>query len=217
MKKTLTRLALVVAPLGVIAASFTGVFAASAQQAAPSAPRTATTPAPASAPAAQPQIATLKQYCATCHSDRVKTAGVSFDGITPENVTQHAEVMEKAVRKMRGRVMPPPGAKQPDAASLDSLVAWLETSLDKAAGREHLRDRVVLHRLNRKEYSNVVRDLLAVEFSATEVLPADDVADGFDNIAATLQVSPSFIAQYVIAARQVAVKAMGRQIGRAHV
>jgi mono/diheme cytochrome c family protein len=212
MKKTLTRLAVVVAPLGVIAASFTGVFAASPQQAAPSSPRSAATPAPA--PAAQPQIATLKQYCATCHSDRVKTAGVSFDGITPENVTQNAEVMEKAVRKMRGRVMPPPGAKQPDAASLDSLVAWLETSLDKAAGREHLRDRVVLHRLNRKEYSNVVRDLLAVEFSATEVLPADDVADGFDNIATALQVSPSFIAQYVIAARQVAVKAMGRRDAR---
>ena len=144
----------------------------------------------------------------------MKTAGVSFDGITPENVTEHAEVMEKAVRKMRGRVMPPPGAKQPDAASLDSLVAWLETSLDKAAGREHLRDRVVLHRLNRKEYANVVRDLLQVEFNATEVLPADDVADGFDNIAAALQVSPSFIEQYVIAARLVAVKAMGRRDAR---
>ena len=221
MKKTVTRLALVAAPLGVIVASFTGVFAASPQQgasaspqqtASPAPPRTATAPA-TSAPAAQ-QIATLKQYCATCHSDRVKTAGVSFEGMTPENVTEHADVMEKAVRKMRGRVMPPPGAKQPDAATLDSLVAWLETSLDKAAGREHVRDQVVLHRLNRKEYTNVVRDLLAVDFSATEVLPADDVADGFDNIATALQVSPSFIEQYVIAARLVAVKALGRRDAR---
>ena len=224
MKKTVTRLVLVAAPLGVIVASFTGVFAASLQQApsastsaarAASAPASAQAQASASAPTpAAQQIATLKQYCATCHSDRVKTAGVSFEGMTPENVTQHAEVMEKAVRKMRGRVMPPPGAKQPAAATLDALVAWLETSLDKAAGREHLRDQVVLHRLNRKEYSNVVRDLLAVDFSATDVLPADDVADGFDNIATALQVSPSFIEQYVIAARLVAVKAMGRRDAR---
>jgi mono/diheme cytochrome c family protein len=222
MKKTFTRTVLVVAPLGVIAASFTGVFAAAApqqparsSQAAPSPAPTAARPqAPARTVDPQGQVATLKQYCATCHSDRVKTAGVSFEGVTVDNVTQHPDVMEKAVRKMRGRVMPPPGAKQPDAASLDALVGWLETSLDKAESRDRLRDRVVLHRLNRKEYSNVVRDLLSVDFSATEVLPADDVSDGFDNIASALQVSPSFIEQYVIAARQVAVKVMGRRDAR---
>src|SRR5688572_13738021 len=165
MKKTFTRTVLVVAPLGVIAASFTGVFAAAApqqparsSQAAPSPAPTAARPqAPARTVDPQGQVATLKQYCATCHSDRVKTAGVSFEGVTVDNVTQHPDVMEKAVRKMRGRVMPPPGAKQPDAASLDALVGWLETSLDKAESRDRLRDRVVLHRLNRKEYSNVVR------------------------------------------------------------
>ena len=98
---------------------------------------------------------------------------------------QHAEVFEKAVRKLRGRVMPPPGSRSslmPQTA--DALVAWLETSLDKAAGQAHVPDTVVLHRLNRKEYANAVRDLLAVDFDATNVLPADDVADGFDNIAA---------------------------------
>src|SRR4030095_10073955 len=79
----------------------------------------------------------------------------------------------------------------------------------------HTRDRIVLHRLNRKEYSNAVRDLLAVDFDATEVLPPDDVAEGFDNIAEALQVSPSFIEQYVIAARGVAVKALGRPDARA--
>jgi len=160
------------------------------------------------------ELATIKQYCAGCHNDRAKTAGVSFDGLTAEGIGQHAEVLEKAVRKMRGRVMPPPGARQPDAAAIDSLVAWLEQSLDRAAGQAHVPDKIVLHRLNRKEYSNAVRDLLAVDFEASEVLPADDVAEGFDNIAAALQVSPSFIEQYVIAARAVAVKALGRPDAR---
>ena len=87
-------------------------------------------------------------------------------------------------------------------------------SLDKADGQAHIPDQVVLHRLNRKEYANAVRDLLAVEFDATELLPEDDIADGFDNIASALQVSPSFIEQYVIAARTVAVKALGRPDAR---
>jgi hypothetical protein len=156
----------------------------------------------------------MQQYCVTCHNDRAKMAGVSFEGITPASIGEHADVFEKAVRKMRGRVMPPPGARQPDAAAIDSLVGYLEQSLDRAAGKAHLRDQVVLHRLNRKEYANAVRDLLAVDFDASEVLPADDVAEGFDNIATALQVSPSFIEQYVIAARAVAVKAVGRPDAR---
>src|SRR5688572_22384234 len=202
MSSRATRPALAIALAGVLIASMTGVFTASQ---APSGPQ---------ASDAEKQLATVKQYCAGCHNDRAKTAGVSFDGLTPEGIGQHAEVLEKAVRKMRGRVMPPPGARQPDAAAIDSLVAWLETSLDRAAGRAHLPDRVVLHRLNRKEYANAVRDLLAVDFDAAAVLPADDVAEGFDNIATALQVSPSFIEQYVIAARAVAVKAMGRPDAR---
>src|SRR5437667_8667750 len=138
-----------------------------------------TAPAPKDADA---QLATIKQYCAGCHSDRMKSAGVSFDGLTAENIGQRADVFEKAVRKLRGRVMPPPGARQPDGAAVDALVGWLERSLDRAEGQAHVPDTIVLHRLNRKEYSNAVRDLLAVDFDATEVLPADDVAEGFDNI-----------------------------------
>ena len=154
------------------------------------------------------------RYCVACHNDRAKTGGVSFEGMTAQSIGQHADVFEKAVRKLRGRVMPPPGSRQPDAATADALVAWLETSLDKAAGQAHVPDTIVLHRLNRKEYANAVRDLLAVDFDATSVLPADDVVDGFDNIAAGLQVSPSFIEQYVIAARGVAVKALGKADAR---
>jgi mono/diheme cytochrome c family protein len=166
------------------------------------------------APVTQGQLATIQQYCATCHNDRTKVAGVSFQGITPESIGQHPDVFEKAVRKMRGRVMPPPGARQPDATALDALVGYLEDSLDRTPAKAHVPDRVVLHRLNRKEYTNAVRDLLAVDFDATAVLPADDVAEGFDNIATALQVSPSFIEQYVIAARAVAVKAVGRPDAR---
>jgi mono/diheme cytochrome c family protein len=175
-------------------------------------PSRAGTAAPA--PEAEAQLATIKQYCAGCHNDRAKTAGVSFDGVTADSVGKQGELFEKAVRKLRGRVMPPPNAKQPDGATVDSLVAWLEKSLDRSEGPAHVRDKVVLHRLNRKEYSNAVRDLLAVDFDADTVLPADDAVDGFDNIAEGLQVSPSFIEQYVIAARAVAVKALGRPNAR---
>ena len=160
------------------------------------------------------QLATIKQYCAGCHNDRAKIGGLSFEGITAESIGQRAEIFEKAVRKLRGRVMPPPGAKQPDQATIDSLVGWLESSLDHAEGMARVRDQVVLHRLNRKEYANAVRDLLAVEVDGSELLPEDDTAEGFDNIATALQVSPSFIEQYVIAARNVAVKAIGRPDAR---
>ncbi len=204
MTSTPTRVHVVIFLAGVLfVGSLTGVFTAAQQ--------TATAP---DAAGTQGQLATMQQYCVSCHNDRAKVAGVSFQGITPESIAQHAEVFEKAVRKMRGRVMPPPGARQPGTAAIDSLVSYLEDSLDRAETPAHVRDQVVLHRLNRREYTNAVRDLLAVEFDATEVLPADDIAEGFDNIATALQVSPSFIEQYVIAARAVAVKALGRPDAR---
>jgi mono/diheme cytochrome c family protein len=191
-----------------VTAVLTAAQTPSAAQSAPAAQSSSAAQSP------DAQLATIKQYCVTCHNDRAKIGGVSFEGTTAESVGQRAEVFEKAVRKLRGRVMPPPGAKQPQGEATESLIAWLETSLDRAGGQKHIRDEVVLHRLNRKEYANAVRDLLAVDFDATEVLPADDVAEGFDNIATALQVSPSFIEQYVIAARAVAVKALGRPDAR---
>ncbi len=164
--------------------------------------------------AAAGNMATIDQYCVGCHNDVALTGGVSFEGLDPDSIGEHAETFEMAVRKMRGGVMPPPGARQPDAEVIDSLVAWLEDSLDAAEGREHLPDQVVLHRLNRTEYGNAIRDLLATEIDVEEFLPEDDTAEGFDNIATALQVSPSFIEQYVIAARTVALKAVGRPDAR---
>ncbi len=197
MKRNAIALITFISLAGVLTASLAGVFTASPGT---SASQTSGTPA---------QLATINQYCAGCHNDRAKTGGVSFEGLKPESIGEKAEVFEKAVRKLRGRVMPPPGSKQPDAKAVDSLVAWLEDSLDRAEGKAHVPDQVVLHRLNRKEYTNAVRDLLEVEFDATTILPEDDTAEGFDNIATALQVSPSFIEEYVIAARAVAVKAIG--------
>jgi hypothetical protein len=169
--------------------------------------------------ASDAHLATVKQYCSGCHSDRLKTGGVSFEGVTAGSIAKDPELFEKAVRKLRGRVMPPPGAPQPDGKAVEALVAWLEDSLDKVPSTvqagAHITDQVVLHRLNRKEYENAVRDLLLVEVNGAELLPQDDTAQGFDNIASALQVSPSFIEQYVIAARNVALKALGKADARA--
>jgi hypothetical protein len=161
--------------------------------------------------AADAQLATIKQYCAGCHSDKAKMGGFSFQGITAESIAKEPELFEKAVRKLRGRVMPPPGAKQPDAKAVDSLVAFLEDSLDKLPNPQHVTDNQLLHRLNRKEYENAVHDLLLVDVNGADLLPPDDSAQGFDNIASALQVSPSFVEQYVLAAHNVAVTALGRR------
>jgi hypothetical protein len=160
-------------------------------------------------------LATFKQYCVTCHSDKLKTGGASFEGIAAASIGKDPELFEKAVRKLRGRVMPPPGAKQPDGKAVDSLVAWLETSLDKVPTQAYITDSPVLHRLNRKEYQNAVHDLLLVDVNGTELLPPDDTAQNFDNIASALQVSPSFVEQYVHAAHNVAVEALGKRDSRA--
>ena len=152
-----------------------------------------------------------KQYCVGCHNDKAKIGGVSFQGITAASIAKDPELFEKAVRKLRGRVMPPPGARQPDGKAVDSLVAWLEDSLDKLPNQAHVTDQVVLHRLNRKEYENAVHDLLLVDVNGAELLPPDDTAQGFDNIASALQVSPSFVEQYVLAAHNVALTALGKR------
>ena len=175
-----------------------------------------TRPSASQAPApADVNAAVVKQYCSGCHSDKLKTGGASFEGMTAASIAKDPELYEKAVRKLRGRVMPPPGLPQPDGKVVDGLVSWLETSLDKVPTQAYVSDKVVLHRLNRKEYENAVRDLLLVEVKGAELLPPDDTAQGFDNIASALQVSPSFIEQYVSAARNVAVTAMGNGDARA--
>ena len=164
-------------------------------------------PAP---PGSEQHWGMLKDYCQKCHNAEDWAGGIAFDTMTPAEISDNAETWEKAVRKLRGRLMPPPGNKQPPTDTIHSFVGWMETSLDHAAvGRTPDPGRVALHRLNRKEYANAIWDLLAVKVDPNTVLPTDDVINGFDNVANVLQVSPSFLDQYLSAARSIAVDAVG--------
>ena len=165
---------------------------------------------PASVPVERtPQRALLDQYCVTCHNQRAKTAGVMFDTMNLSDVSKHADVWEKAVRKLRGGMMPPPGVRRPDQAAIESFVSWLENSLDQAAAADPNPGRVALHRLNRTEYANAIEDLVGLGVDASALLPKDDEANGFDNVANVLKVSPSFLDQYISAARFVVNQAVG--------
>jgi hypothetical protein len=161
------------------------------------------------------QWAVIDEYCVECHNELELAGGFAFDAIAGQSLAVNADVWEKATRKLRGRLMPPPNRPQPSAATLRSLVATVEGALDDAGSADPSYEGVGLHRLNRKEYANAVRDLLALEIDPVELLPQDEVAHGFDNIASALQVSPSFIEQYLIAARLVALQAVGRPDARA--
>jgi hypothetical protein len=161
------------------------------------------------APQVTPQQALLNQYCITCHNQRAKTAGLMFDTMDVSDASKNGAIWERAVRKLRGGMMPPPGARQPDHAAVESFVTYLETSLDAAAAAKPNPGRVALHRMNRAEYANAIEDLFALRIDPSALLPKDDQANGFDNVASVLKVSPSFLDQYVSAARAVTNQAIG--------
>jgi hypothetical protein len=182
----------------------------SAQAAAPAAPtRSAQAPARTAAAPSLPPQALVQKYCVSCHNDRAKTGGVSFDGLDPVQATAHAELWERALLKLRGGMMPPQGMPRPDAATLDGFITSLEATLDAGALRNPDPGHKPVHRLNRTEYGNAIRDLLALDVDVTELLPADDESDGFDNIAGVLRVSPSLLEQYLAAARKISSLAVG--------
>jgi hypothetical protein len=163
----------------------------------------------ANAPAADPHWTLLSTYCEKCHNATDWTGGVAFDTMQPASIPQDAQIWEAAVSKLRGRMMPPPGQKQPDQAAIDSFVTWMEGNLDKAAAAHPDAGYVSLHRLNRIEYASAVKDLLNVEVDPTALLPQDTKSNGFDNVASVLKVSPTFLDQYISAARTVAALAVG--------
>src|ERR1700722_19029601 len=154
------------------------------------------------------QWSTIQTYCFGCHNEYVKAGTLFLNQLSADSVPEHPEIFEKAVRKLRGRQMPPPGAPQPSQQQVDALVGWLESTLDQS-GKAHLAGHVPVERLNRTEYANAVQDLLAVEIDPAQYLPADIAVEGFSNIAAALTVSPSFLEQYVNVARVVAHMAVG--------
>ena len=177
-----------------------------AQSAPPAlAPAAAASPA---APAASPQAALINQYCMRCHSDRIHSGGLALSRLNLAEVDQSAEIAEKVIRKLRGGLMPPAGNPRPDREDVAGLVSWLEHEVDAKAVVPRP-GRVPLRRLNRREYENAIRDLLGLDIDAKVWLPDDNVKGHFDNDAAALQVSPSFVDQYIYAARAVALEAIG--------
>ena len=145
----------------------------------------------------------LDRYCVTCHNERLQTAGLVLDTLDIEHVGERAAVWEKVVRKLRSGTMPPVGRPRPDPNAYDALVSSLETALDTAAVATPHPGRPAVHRLNRAEYANAVRDLLGVEIDARAYLPADDSGYGFDNIADVLSVSPGLLERYLVAAGKI--------------
>ncbi len=156
-----------------------------------------------------PQHALINQYCVTCHNEKAKTAGLMLDKLDIDHAAEHAETWEKVVRKLRGGMMPPQGMPRPEQAKIDGLITWLQTSLDQAAAAHPEPGRSPLHRLNRTEYANAIRDLLGLKVDVTALLPADDESNGFDNIAEVLRVSPSLLEAYLAASREVSSLAVG--------
>jgi hypothetical protein len=156
----------------------------------------------------------LDEYCNSCHNVTDWAGGVAFDALERSEVGSDAKVWEEVVRRLRGSLMPPPGEKQPDAASRHAFIKAMEGELDAVAGKQVEPGSVPLHRLNRPEYANAIRDLLDLEVNATALLPRDDQSAGFDNIAEVLKISPSFLEQYLTAARQVSIEALGNPKAR---
>ena len=170
---------------------------------------------PATAPAnrgADQARKTLDTYCVGCHNARAKAGGLALDTLPVDAVHEHPDVWEAAVRKLRGRLMPPPGNKQPEQREIDTFVTWMEAQLDAAASRAPVAGHVPVQRMTRTEYATAVNDLLGLELEATDVLPAEIEVNGFENVATALTVSPAFLDQYVAAARKAARLAVGESV-----
>lgn len=152
---------------------------------------------------------TINQYCVACHNDTLKTAGLSLQNVDVANVGVDGAIWEKVLRKLKARSMPPAGMPRPDEATYAGFATWLEAGLDQYIAEHPAPGEPVLRRLNRTEYVNAVRDLLAVEIDAESILPADNALSGFNNMGSVLTISPLLVEQYVAAARKVRVQALG--------
>ena len=171
---------------------------------------------PALAQAARPpQWSLLEKRCTKCHNSIDWAGGVAFDTMSPTAIAEDAKTWEAAVEKLQGRLMPPPGNPQPDQRSVDAFVSWLEGRLDQAAAAHPDPGFVGIHRLNRTEYAREIEALLGLQVDVESLLPADVASDGFDDVAAVLRVSPTFLEQYIRAARTVSRLAVGRMDAKA--
>jgi len=182
-----------------LAAALGAPLAAAAQKRSPG----AAVSGPASA------RALVSRYCFTCHNGKLKTAGVVLDGLQMDAIGSGAATWERVLRKVRTGEMPPPGLPRPASPEAASFAGWLEGQLDRAAAARPNPGRPAVHRLNRAEYSNAIRDFLGLELDAGANLPPDDSGYGFDNIGDVLSVSPVLMEKYMAAARRVSRLAVG--------
>ncbi|HZM94046.1 MAG TPA: DUF1592 domain-containing protein [Vicinamibacterales bacterium] len=179
------------------------------QQPAPAGPALRSSLAQGSASEGGTESAFLTQYCFGCHNQRAKIAGLALDTLDLAKAGSDAETWEKVVKKIRTGMMPPSGARRPERAALDGFAAQLEARLDKAVDPNAALVTPALHRLNRTEYANAIRDLLGLDVDVNVLLPADGSSQGFDNLAEALAVSPSLIQGYVSAAMKISRLAVG--------
>src|SRR5499427_7241262 len=161
------------------------------------------------APATPSQRQFLDRYCGTCHNERLKTGGLSLERVDVSKPDAQPEVWEKVVRKLQTGVMPPPNMLQPPKADRLAMLTWLETSLDTASNAKPNPGRTeTLRRLNRTEYQNAIRDLLALDIDAASLLPADESGHGFDNVNVG-DLSPTLLDRYISAANKISRLAVG--------
>src|SRR5688572_12523281 len=147
--------------------------------------------------------AVLTQYCITCHNDRTKSGGLVLSAADLDSIPARAGVWEKVIRKVRAGMMPPVGMPRPDQPALDGLVTHLEATIDKSALASPVLRRPAMHRLNRAEYGNAIRDLFNLEVDVASLLPPDEEAFGFDNNALVLSISPALMERYLAAAWKI--------------
>ncbi len=159
--------------------------------------------------AASDHSTTLQLYCLGCHSGPTPFAGLNLEPLDFNNLGANGEIWEKLVRKLRGRQMPPAGMPRPEEATYDALVKYIETGRDRLAEAKPNPGRATLHRVNRTEYGNAIRDLLALEIDVADLLPADDIGYGFDNIGDVLSVSPLLMERYLATAAKISRQAVG--------
>jgi len=196
--RSIAAIALVTISLACVAVRAAGVQATVRQAAVSS-----------DAPATVSPRAAIDQYCTSCHNARLASGELRLDMLDLSTPGTHAEVWEKVVRKLQTRTMPPAGARRPDEATYRALIDALTTTLDRAAAAHPNPGRPMLRRLNRSEYANAIRDLLALEVDASALLPADDSAYGFDTIGDVLGVSPLLQERYLSAAAKISALAVG--------
>ena len=202
-----TRLLVAGCVAAVSVALVSGQSSQVARQSNPASNPTAQSQAKPQAPDVATQRALIDQYCVTCHNAKLKTANLLLDQLDLAHLSANAEIGEKVVRKLRAGMMPPINMKRPDPATMESLIKWMETELDHGAV-QHL-PAPGLHRLNRTEYANAIRDVLGLEVDPTKFLPSDDSTRGFDNIAGALTMSPALMEAYLSAAGKISRLAIG--------